>query len=83
MCENQEKKINICEKLEIIILKILIFKEIGKCEKTYLKRFKSCGAWSLCKILSYDLKIDNTFTILINSDLNIQNGNECFNVTTE
>ena len=72
-----------CEKLEIIILKRLIVKEIVKCEKTSLKDFKSCGAWSLCKIIAYGLKIHNTFTIFISGDIDIQHCKKCLNVTIE
>ena len=77
----KEKK---TEKLEILALKCLINSGRVKCEKTYMKDYSTWyHTWKLCKIISYDFKIDDMIGIFINTDLNVQHCNKCFNVTVQ
>ena len=77
----KEKK---TEKLKILALKHLIKSGKVKCEKTYLKEYSTWyHTWTLCKIISYDFRIDNIFSLFINTDLHVQHCNKCLNVTVE
>ena len=81
---NQKKEQKKTEKLEILAIKCLIKSGRVKCEKTYLKEYSTWDhTWTLCKIISYDFKIDDMFGVLINTDLNVQHCNKCLNVTVE
>ena len=79
----RRKKKKKTEKLEILSLKCLIISGRVKCEKTYLKEYSTHIQWTLCKIISYDFKIDDMISIFINTDLNVQHCNKCLNVTVE
>ena len=80
----RRKKKKKTEKLEILSLKCLIISGRVKCEKTYLKEYSTWyHTWTLCKIISYDFKIDDMISIFINTDLNVQHCNKCLNVTVE
>ena len=80
----RRKKEKKTEKLEILSLKCLIISGRVKCEKTYLKECSTWyHTWTLCKIISYDFKIDDMISIFINTDLNVQHCNKCLNVTVE
>lgn len=81
---SRRKKEKKTEKLEILALKCLIKSGRVKCEKTYLKDYSTwCHTWTLCKIISYDFKIDDMIGIFINTDLNVQHCNKCLNVTVQ
>ena len=71
-------------KLEILALKCFIKSGRVKCEKTYLKDYSTwCHTLTLCRIISYDFKIDDMIGIFINTDLNAQHCNKCYNVTVQ
>ena len=79
--KKKEKKI---EKLKISALKHLIKSGKVKCEKTCLKEYSTWyHTWTLCKIISYDFKIDDMIGIFINTDLNVQHCNKCLNVIVQ
>ena len=62
----RRKKKKKTEKLEILSLKCLIISGRVKCEKTYLKEYSTWyHTWTLCKIISYDFKIDDMISILL------------------
>lgn len=80
----RRKKEKKTEKLEILSLKCLIISGTVKCEKTYLKEYSTWyHTWTLCKIISYDFKIDDMISIFVNTNLNMQHCNKCLNVTVE
>ena len=81
-CEKQKTNLVRFEKLQIIVLKTLIAPKKVKCNNISKRLWKVC---SLEPLQNHSIwpKIDNIFTIFIDSDLNIQHRKQCLSATIE